>query len=50
MPRDKRAYLTDILEACSAITFAVQGLDLAAHEGSRLVRSSVEREFIIRKE
>lgn len=48
MPRDKRAYLTDIdiMEACSAITVAVQGLDLAAYEGSRLVRSSVEREFI----
>lgn len=47
MPRDKRAYLTDILEACNAITSAVQGMDLAAYESSRLVRSSVEREFII---
>jgi uncharacterized protein with HEPN domain len=38
--------LTDIVEACDAITSAVQGFVLAAYEGNRLVRSSVEREFI----
>jgi uncharacterized protein with HEPN domain len=47
MPRDARAYLADIIEACDAITMAVRGLDLGAYEGNRLVRSSVEREFII---
>lgn len=47
MPRDARAYLTDIIEACDAIAVAVRGLDLAGYESSRLVRSSVEREFII---
>ena len=47
MPRDERAHLADIIESCDAITVAVRGLDLAAYEGNRLVRSSVEREFII---
>ncbi|HTS24464.1 MAG TPA: HepT-like ribonuclease domain-containing protein [Bryobacteraceae bacterium] len=47
MPRDERAYLSDILESCDAIAAAVQGMDLAAYQSSRLVRSSVEREFII---
>lgn len=47
MPRDARAYLVDIVEACDAIRVAVRDLDLAQYQGSRLVRSSVEREFII---
>ncbi len=47
MPRDARAYLSDVIEACDAITNAVRGLDLQSYEGNRLVRSSVEREFII---
>ena len=47
MPHDQRAYLTDILESCDAITSAVRDLDLAAYQRTRLVRSSVEREFII---
>lgn len=47
MPRDARAYLADIVESCDAIAVAVQGLDLAGYEDNRLVRSSVEREFII---
>ena len=47
MPRDERANLADIIESCEAIEAAVSGLDLAAYSASRLVRSSVEREFII---
>jgi uncharacterized protein with HEPN domain len=47
MPRDARAYLADVIEACDAITVAVRGVDLAEYERNRLVRSSVEREFII---
>ena len=47
MPRDARAYLTDIIEACDAITDAVSGFDLESYTASRLVRSSVEREFIL---
>jgi len=47
MPHDKRAYLADIIESCAAITAAVSGLELKDYETNRLVRSSVEREFII---
>ena len=47
MPRYERAYLTDILETCDAIASAVRGLDLAAYQEIRLIRSAVEREFII---
>src|SRR5262245_54840589 len=46
MPRDARAYLIDIIAACEAITEAARGLDLDGYKRSRLVRSSVEREFI----
>ena len=46
MPRDKRAYLSDIIEACDAISVAIQGFDLASYQRTRLIRSSVEREFI----
>jgi len=47
MPRDARAYLSDILDACDAIHAAVEGMDLADYGKNRLVRSSVEREFIL---
>ena len=47
MPHDKRAYLSDIIESCNAITVAVNNLTLESYEDNRLVRSSVEREFII---
>jgi len=47
MPRDEWAYLVDIVESCDAILFAVRGLDLAAYQDNRLVRSSVKCEFII---
>jgi uncharacterized protein with HEPN domain len=47
MRRDPRAYLSDVLESCDAISAAVRGLDLDRYQESRLVRSAVEREFII---
>jgi uncharacterized protein with HEPN domain len=47
MPREARAYLLDVIEACEAISSAVRGIDLDAYRRNRLVRSSVEREFII---
>jgi uncharacterized protein with HEPN domain len=47
MRRDERAYLFDIIEACTAIESALSGLDIAAYRASRLVRSAVEREFLI---
>ena len=46
MPRDASAYLADIVESCDAIAVAVRDLDLVRYQGSRLVRSSVEREFV----
>jgi len=47
MPRDARAYLADIVESCDAIEAAIEGFDLEDYLKNRLVRSSVEREFII---
>lgn len=39
--------MSDILESCEAIGVAIRGMDLATYQATRLVRSSVEREFII---
>lgn len=47
MQRDERAYLHDIIEACTAIKSALSDLDIAAYRANRLVRSAVEREFLI---
>jgi uncharacterized protein with HEPN domain len=47
MQRDARAYLNDIVEACQAIEQALIGMDLPGYHANRMVRSSVEREFII---
>ena len=47
MPRDARAYLADIVESCAAIQAATQYMTLQEYRTNRLVRSSVEREFII---
>ncbi|MBT4099983.1 MAG: DUF86 domain-containing protein [Gemmatimonadetes bacterium] len=47
MPRDSRAYLSDVIEACEAITSAVEGRTLEEYSTTRLVRSAVEREFTI---
>ncbi len=47
MKRDPRAFLSDAIEAGQAILEAVNGLSLDDYGNSRLIRSSVEREFII---
>lgn len=47
MQRDPRAYLSDILEAAAAIQEATSTVDKADYCKSRLIRSAVEREFII---
>jgi len=47
MPRDQRACLADIVDSCDAIKTATRNLDFRAYKENRLVRSSVEREFII---
>ena len=45
MPRDARAYLSDILESCDAIAIAMAGMDVDGYLSNRLVRSSIEREL-----
>ena len=47
MPRSVAAYLTDIVEACEAIEAALAGVNLEAYHQQRVIRSSVEREFIL---
>ena len=37
MPRDERAYLSDIIVSCEAID-AIANLDLSSYEKNRLVR------------
>jgi hypothetical protein len=47
MKRDPRAFLSDVNEAGLAIQQAVYGINLEDYCNSRLIRSSVEREFTI---
>jgi uncharacterized protein with HEPN domain len=47
MRRDPKDFLLDILEACQAIAHAVAEITLDHYRTNCLVRSSVEREFII---
>lgn len=47
MRRSAGAYLEDIVVSCDAIEDALAGIDLQAYLASRLIRSSVEREFLI---
>lgn len=46
MPRNTAAYLSDIVEASDAIQDVLSGVDLAAYQKTRAIRSAVEREFI----
>ena len=41
MQRDSRAYLSDILESCDAISTALSGMQIDDYLSNRLVRSSV---------
>ncbi|MBM5791831.1 MAG: DUF86 domain-containing protein [Cyanobacteria bacterium M_surface_10_m1_298] len=47
MKRDPRAFLSDVIEAGSAILQAVHPISLESYSTNRLIRSSVEREFTI---
>lgn len=47
MKHDPRAFLSDVIEAGRAIQQAVDGINLDDYGNSRLIRSSVEREFTI---
>ena len=47
MPRDTRAYVKDVIDACDAIAAAVEDIHLDQYRSSRLIRSAVKREFIL---
>jgi uncharacterized protein with HEPN domain len=47
MRRDPRAFLSDVMEAGSAILEAVRSIDFESYSENRLIRSSVEQEFTI---
>jgi len=47
MPRDVRAYLEDIRDSCAAILRIVSEHDVRAYLADRVLRSAVEREFLI---
>ena len=47
MPRSLEAYLSEIIDACDTIELALTGVDLDGYLSNRVVRSAVEREFIL---
>lgn len=47
MRRDPRAFLLDVMDAADAIVQDITGISLDDYCNSRLIRSAVEREFII---
>ncbi len=47
MRRDTRSFLIDVVDAADAILDAVNSISLDDYCSSRLIRSSVEREFIM---
>jgi uncharacterized protein with HEPN domain len=47
MPRSSEAYLSDIIESCDTIGVALSGIDTQGYLSNRVIRSAVEREFII---
>ena len=47
MPRDARAYLADIVEACDAIAEHLRGVSSERYLSDRMVRDAVERRMFI---
>jgi uncharacterized protein with HEPN domain len=47
MQRDPRALLQDVVEAADAIAEAIEAITLEDYRDNQMIRSSVEREFII---
>jgi uncharacterized protein with HEPN domain len=47
MRREPRAYLADAVAACDAIALHLTGIELGTYLETRVIRSAVEREFII---
>ena len=47
MPREIKAYLCDIIDACDSIASILRGVSVEAYTEMREKRSAVEREFIV---
>jgi uncharacterized protein with HEPN domain len=47
MQREPRAFVEDIVVSCEAIASDIEGVDVEAFVANRMVRSAVEREFLI---
>ena len=47
MERDSRAYLLDVRDNCDLILDFVKDSDLTAYKANTLIRSAVERRFIV---
>ncbi len=47
MQRESPAYLRDVIEACDAIVSVLSGVEFDEYQVTRMLRSSVEREFTI---
>jgi uncharacterized protein with HEPN domain len=47
MQREAPAYLRDVIEACDAIGSVLSGVEFDEYQATRMLRSSVEREFTI---
>lgn len=47
MQREPRAFVEDILVSCDAIAADVEGVDVESYRANRMIRSAVEREFMI---
>lgn len=47
MPRDPRAYLFDIRQACTLLDYFTHGKSLTDYQSDVLLRSAVERQFEI---
>jgi uncharacterized protein with HEPN domain len=47
MQREPRAFVEDIVVSCDAIASNIEGVDVETYVANRMVRSAVEREFLI---
>ena len=47
MQREAPAYLRDVVESCDAIDSVLSGVEFDEYQATRMLRSSVEREFTI---
>ena len=47
MRRSLGVYLADIIDSCETILGGLAGIDFASYEQDRILRSAVEREFIL---